>query len=162
MSIFATGEQVALLKQRSLDWAANGFPNADKNIPMVMRYLNRFPDIAVVFSCEGHKETDGAFYIMFAVTEKGFQTIQQLYSKLQNRMLMLLKESPDSKMIDALQLEISTAVWPIQENENFRFDLRYNAVILRTEAYDDVTNERFFKWLLSDLHKMTCEMRLDF
>lgn len=93
MSIFATQEQVNILKARALAWQDAGFPSADPRIPDLMRLMNKLENVACVWSCEGHSDPAQLdpkklkhFYLMMAVTEEGFETVTRLYNKLRIRL----------------------------------------------------------------------------
>lgn len=94
--MFATQEQVAQLKVRALGWQAHGYPGADPLMPAVLDLLLQLPDIAPLWSCEGHypdrntgDERDEDFYIMFAATRHGWAVLEELYVGMQQYLLRL-------------------------------------------------------------------------
>jgi hypothetical protein len=90
MSVFSTPEEVALLKERSLQWEKDGFPGADEYMAPIISLLNQLDYIAPVYSCTGHavrnpdttKTTRTDFYLILAVQEEGFPIVAGIYKAM--------------------------------------------------------------------------------
>lgn len=87
MTVFSTPEEVALLKERSLQWEKDGFPQADEYMAPIISLLNQLDYIAPVYSCTGHAvrnpdttiTTRTDFYLILAVQEEGFSIVAGIY-----------------------------------------------------------------------------------
>lgn len=84
--MFATKEQVEILKRRAKIWEVSGCRGGDPLIKEIMPLLNQIPNVAVVWSCEGHDAGEN-FYIMFAIEESAFQPMLRMYESLCDRLI---------------------------------------------------------------------------
>lgn len=128
MFVFSTAEQVVALKQRSLEWEQQGFPGIDDGFQTSLSLLNRMPHLAPVYSCTGHirrntetkRVTRTDFYVIFAVTEEGFNTLRSIYQRLQDRLIAGYTEVHNEYK---LKIAEHTAAYPdIVTVQNFQIE----------------------------------------
>lgn len=184
MSIFATQEQVDILKKRARAWETNGFSRADPYIVPLITVMNKLENIACVWSCEGHFDPrrigEGRlsdFYLMMAVTAEGFETVSRLYDNLRNRLYgakvlgdirrnNYYSDNPGKMPFDdpiayssitQVGLKITSRIWPIPDYQSGELqDAKYyNVVILSGETGRDNVKAAFFAELMGALKTIT-------
>lgn len=143
MNIFATPEQVAILKKRAGTFAAENYNGADSKVLPFLIFFNDQPGIATVWSCQGHYGSDtgnldeGEFYVMLAVTEEGFQMVEKFYSKLRDRLSTVQDVvNNETPRVYDLRMSFTTRRWVYENNGNT--DEVFNVInFAMTNPYSD-------------------------
>lgn len=186
--MFATEQEVAILKKRALAWQAGGYKEADPSIPQVMNLILMLDGIAPIWSCEGHyKENDSVrknhqnFYIMFAITEKAFPTIQDIYLRLRQRLMVhqarcdeaiaiyerMKKENhpnslifppmyPRNSSLVELKITFTNRIMPDYDVTDAPYPW-FNVTILNGQTYRRSSKVLFFREFVNVLHEIIRE-----
>ncbi len=149
--------------------------------------MNRFKNLATVYSCEGHFDPEAEevdrfkdFYLMVAVTEGGFLIMSEIYRRLQMRMVPKTEALHDAHAdylagpengiykhpiavseVKTLRLSFTNRVWTTDYEIGNRALLQrakyYNVMILSADTCYPATKIEFFK----DLHAVLREVASD-
>jgi hypothetical protein len=191
--MFATKEEVAELRTRAEAWKALDYIGADPMIPQVMDLFMKIPGIAPMWSCEGHfkdpekgRKSHANFYIMFAVEERAYPVMQEIYLRLRERLMVhqrradkaeasifrqseadkaaggdgarntTVAEFPRFSAVNQLNLTFSTRVHPNSKPEEDVWRW-INVLIMNGQTYRKSSKSIFFRELVSTLVEVNAE-----
>lgn len=146
MTIFASPEIVAKLKDRTEAWKAVDFHGIDPLMKPIINILNDWEGLATAFCCEGHMEKDAewdSWYIMFAVTEdKGFLNLKYLFEYLRDKIAEEADRTVNTCRPYDLSMVFTTRGFPTKDGGDYPV-INLNMRRFRTQARKD----QFFKIL---------------
>lgn len=150
--IFTNPELIKKFKQITQSLEKNNFEDIDPIMRNVVKRLMVVPDLATVYSCEGHSNSKvwHTFYLMFVVGEEGFIFLSDLFMRLQDE---LIKTSGDLRpnMISLSFTPRRTDV--LLDNSNYW----YTSVILSARTTNEQRKEHCFKVLNKVLQQILPE-----
>lgn len=191
--MFATKEEVAALRQRAEAWKAHDYVGADPMIPQVMDLVLKIPGIAPMWSCEGHfKDIEAGhprhenFYMMFAVEEQAWPTMQEIYQRMRERLMThqrradkanasverqikadkaaggegkrshVAAEIPRYSAVNQFNISFSTRIYPSNDMED---DVWHwiNVLIMNGQTYRRSSKSIFFRELVGTLVEVNAE-----